>query len=527
MLVNKHNLILTTIISSLIVSGCTPKPYKEATQNITNTQQQIQDITQQAQTTAPPVVNNNGYYIDTNPISLNKPPAWLKQNVQFHSEQIPLNLLMKRLLRYTPTVVNYAPDVNKDELVSLNYRGPLKGALDEIAAETGDHYQTSTHTIDWSALITKTLDISFMPGSSNYLIGQLQEQQNTQQNNQQNTGQINDQQFSNLEAQLSIWKDMEHTLNDLKSKTGKVEISEATTTVTVHDHPANVAAMTAYIKHLNRELSREVLIKVQVLQLQLDKQFNLGINWNLIINALNTKFNLMGALASSTNVVANNIISRNADSALATLQIGEDDGSHALIEALGKQGKLSIVTQPQVVTMNDQIASIKITENTGYIESVNSSFTENYVTTSITPGTITDGFTLYLLPRITNNAVYMQISSTLSNLVRLDKESTVPPSDETENHNSSSSSSSSQQQNNQQQYQAIQVPTTTQKSFNQRSVVEDRHTLVIAGFKNVRNEANSASLFGIEPLGGKGSESNNTETVVLITPIIIPRATDG
>ena len=161
--------------------------------------------------------------------------------------------------------------------------------------------------------------------------------------------------------------------------------------------------------------------------------------------------------------------------------------------------------------MNNQIASIRITQDTGYIQSVNMSRADNYFTTSITPGSVTDGFTLYILPRIQNNKVYMQISSRIASLTALQKESTEPTSVE----------SGSQKLTGDQQYNAIEVPTIASKEFNQRSVVPDRSTLIIAGYKRLRDQTKSAKYFEMAPLGGHGSQSATVETLVLITPIIL------
>ncbi len=322
---------------------------------------------------------------------------------------------------------------------------------------------------------------------------------------------MDDQQYSNLQGHLSVWRDLRNTLHQLKSKDGRVIISESTTTVTASDHPANIRAMSKYIASLNKNLSQQVAIRIQVLDIELSKDFNLGINWNLVAKMVHHSIPdlaLSGNLSTATNLVANNIIDRGGNSGLAGFRVGDEGGSNALVNALSQQGKLRVVTKPEVVTMNNQIASIRITQDTGYIESVNQSYAENYVTTSITPGTVTDGFTLYLLPKIQGNKVYMQISSTISNLVKLDKQSTIP-----------TGVTANSTSNN--QYNAIEVPTIAEKVFNQRSVVRSGSTLIIAGYKRLRDQTSNAKLFGIDGLGSKGAKTKNVETLVLITPTIL------
>ena len=221
---------------------------------------------------------------------------------------------------------------------------------------------------------------------------------------------------------------------------------------------------------------------------------------------------LTGSLSSATNLVATNLVNQQGNTGLAGFQIGSSgsDNSHFLLNALSQEGRVRVVTKPQVVTMNDQIASIRITQDTGYIKSITSSQFEQYQTTTITPGTITDGFTLYILPKIQDQDVYMQISSRIANLLSLQKVSNEPTNLE----DSSSVKTNSQ-------FSAIMVPTIAAKEFNQRSVIRSGSTLIIAGYKRLRDQTSDAKMFGVSALGGQGSQSRNVETLVLITPTIL------
>jgi hypothetical protein len=67
----------------------------------------------------------------------------------------------------------------------------------------------------------------------------------------------------------------------------------------------------------------------------------------------------------------------------------------------------------------------------------------------------------------------------------------------------------------------IQVPNVTQKQFNQRSIVASGDTLILAGFRQVENRANAMQMFQSQELGGKAAMEQTTETIVLITPIIL------
>ena len=506
---------LCCVLSTCLLVGCDPKIYQEVNHSIDHTQSQLAGAKLHADHAVPPVVIKSGFYVSDKAVSLQKKPKWLTQKVTLQADQLPIQVLMSRLFQGKDVVTTFDYSVQADRSVSLDYSGTVEGALDDIANATGYVYQIEGSHLIWSAYQTKVFNISFMPGASNYLLGRGAGSSSKEQVSTGTTsiGGLDDHQYNNLQGRISVWRDLAKTLRQLKSPKGKVEISESTTSVTVHDHPSNVAQMQSYIDKLNHSLSQEVAIKVQVLDVELDKEFNYGINWGLVSRFLHNTYSLQANMGTATNLALGDVV-RSTSSALAQFQIGRAQHG-ALLEALSKQGRVSTVTQPQVITLNNQIASIRITRNTGYIASVSSTSTANAgSTSSITPGNIESGFTLYVLPKIKGKKVYMQISSKIAQLVKLDKVSNEP----TENPNSSATVAPG---DNTPQYQAIEVPTLTSKSFNQRSVVGSGTTLVIAGYQQLNDRADNAKLFGVSALGGKGSESTNEQTLILITPIIL------
>ena len=503
----KFILALSTVV---FFSGCAHTPFKTSNAHVRTTQQEIQQDLANYTTTKPPVVTHHGYYISTTPYKLQHQPKWMKRQVTLEAKNLPLSILMSRLLEGSGVTASYDETILPGRLVSIDYAGDVSGALKRAAALTHYNYALSQYDIAWSAFVTKTFNVSFMPGSSSYLVGQSQNRQ--RQVNNSATGQpnhLNDMQYSNLQGRLSVWDDLRNTLDELKSKTGKVVVSESTTSVTVHDHPANVHVIANYILAMNKSLSQEVGIRVQVIEVDLNNDYNFGIDWNVVKHILKTRIALTGNLAAASNLVATNLVSQLSNSAIGGFQLGKsgDNNSHFLLNALSQEGKVRVVTKPQVVTMNNQIASIKITQDTGYIQSISSSQFEQYQTTTITPGSVTDGFTLYLLPKIQGDKVYMQISSRIASLLALQKVSNEPSNVESSSTNT--------------QFSAIEVPTIASKEFNQRSVVRSGSTLIIAGYKRLRDQTSNSKMFGVSALGGQGSQGKNVETLMLITPTIL------
>ncbi len=542
--------IMLASLSAAIIVGCAAETYAEAhkrtnpihQQYFENTQQTSQSFRQHKKLTVKNQQKNRAQiaavnsvsqklhqkpkqsitspqvlHFEQNPLNIQHPvnakklPAWMLRTVSVRAHKMPLNLLMQHLLGNEQQIA-YDNTVSPHRLVSMDYFGPLKGALDNVASQTHYHYVSTENAINWSAFVTRTFNISFMPGSSSYVMRQLS---NSKLNK------MNRQHYTNLKNRLSIWKDLQHTLNKLKSADGKVIVSQSTTTVTVQDHPDNMRVITKYIANLNKTLSQEVAIRVQVLEIALHKKYKYGIDWNQIAHRLGTNFKLTGNLSKAKQAENQFMVNYNK-SRSPYLHAGNSHKnlSLALLKALEEQGRLHIITRPQIITMNNQIASIRITQDKSYLQSVNSSFTEKYIMTSVVPGIVTSGFSLFLLPKIQADKIYLQISSVLSSLISMEKRKAQTVM--TDHHGENNLLAG--------QYQRVtlELPTLTESIFNQRSIIHSGSTLVIAGFKRfndafdkTKSSKAHARIRGHSKGHDNALYNRNVQTVILITPTII------
>jgi type IVB pilus formation R64 PilN family outer membrane protein len=458
---------------------------------------------------SPTVVTKKGYYADTNPVALGQ-PAWLNRHIHFRGDNLPFSFMVNQILRETDAVVSYQDDLKTDKPVSMDYKGTIKGALDNLALSADYAYTLKDGSVIWSPYVTKELDISFMPGSSDYTLGREAQTSAQMRGDITTVTALDDSQHSSLKATLSVWKDLTTSLNNLKSKDGTVNVSEATTTAMVHDHPSNVRAIEDYVDQLNKEMSKQVQLKVQVLQVELDKAHEYGIDWNMTQHWFNSEQNLSSP--NMFNAAAPAGISTDATSGITSLRLGTVS-NNVIIRALETQGKLSVVTEPNVMTMNNQVAEIRITRDTSYLQKSEQSISEGTATNSISPGVVTDGFTLYILPKIKNNQVYLDVSSTIAVLTKLDTINNLGGINQPVNPSQTTTTGLD--------IITIQVPTLAQKRFNLKSMVDNGSTLVIAGFKELTDQHNTAKMFDTTFLGSQGVGKVNTETVILITPVII------
>lgn len=522
------------------LSACTTPMYNQTQANVADVVDRVNDARHKSDDSAKPapvLMVNEGLYVDKTPISLAKQPSWLKNKIILRGDQLPFSYYSRTIAGGggREVLTYYQVGLDQTSQVSLNYSGTVKGALDLLAAKTGYIYTVYGNKVNWQAFVTKTFDVAFMPGTSGYQMGKSSggssggaSGNNAAQGGVTVSSIVNDntdQEYSNLTGKLSVWNDLKNAISQMLSADGKVMVSESTTSVTVRDRPSNVATIGKYIENLNHNLSRQVLVKVEVLDVSLTSAFNFGINWQVIKQSMGSQFQLNANYGTPISISSLNPFVQTTSlftgtNGLPQLGVANNEqnstGVTALVNALTQQGKVSVVTQPRVVCLNNQVSVIRITAQTGYLASVqttalgassgSTTVNNNTITSQVTPGTVVTGLTLYILPKIMKEKVYLQVNADLTTLLNIQ---TI-------------SSQGNGQATTSSQAPLIQVPSTTQKQFNQRAVIGNGDTLILSGFKQVANTANAMQLFNSQDLGGKAATQANSETIVLITPIILP-----
>ena len=521
--------IVLLFAAAFMLSACNSPVYNQTENNVADVVIKSKAAIQQSDNSGrvrPSLVMNKGLYVDKTPISLYRNPGWLRNHVVIKGERLPFSFYSRRVGAGAGehVLTKYQNELNQKVNLSIDYSGTVKGALDLLASRTGYIYVINGNSVYWQEFITKTYDIAFMPGGTNYLMGKASGGGTASApaagaaatSNFTNSDSSVDQYSSLSGKNLSVWTDVESTIKELLSADGAVTVSQATTSLTVRDRPTNVKLVGQYVSNLNSKLSKQVLVKIQILEVDLQNDFNMGLNWQIIAKAFhNSPFVLngnYGTPVSITDLVAQSSLPGTVPTTqpipptvpqFGTQGNGGIPSYTILFNALNQQGKTSIVSEPRVVALNNQVSVIKITEQQGYVASVQNTTlagtsgtaTTSTVTSQITPGNVITGITLYVLPKIMDNKIFMQVNADLS----VNKGITTFTSGGG----------------------TVQLPTITSKSFNQRSVIRSGETLILSGMRQLTNEANATQMLKSQALGGRASTQGNSETVILITPIIL------
>ena len=365
-------------------------------------------------------------------------------------------------------------------LISLDYDGDLHGLLDYVASRTGVQWTYSGGQIRFFRMVSRTIAMRSLPGNL------------TQSGGVQLGGGMS----MNSDSEMNIWSGIEKNLTKMVSRVGWFSVDSTMGLVTVRDSVSNVEAVERYLDGINRQLSRQVSLNVEVLQVTLNNKFQRGIDWNYVQKI--TGMGLLAAVAApsvTTNTGSVGFIRANADGSTSNL----------LIKALESFGRVSTSYSSVINTMNRQPVPLGLINTQSYLKQITPSAVSGAGSVSfgppgLTPGEVVTGFNITLLPVILDsNMVLLQCGVAISSL----KEIT----------SFTSGSGLSQQ--------TIQQPNVSSFVTQQRMAVRSGDTVVLSGFETASTDSKQSDLVRDTVPGSRSSSRDRTTLVLMITPRLL------
>ncbi|MGP0148056.1 PilN family type IVB pilus formation outer membrane protein [Pseudomonas oryzihabitans] len=395
------------------------------------------------------------------------------------------------------------------QVSGLKYSGKASGLLDEVTARLGLGWRYShvERAVRISYFETRVFEVwSF--GDKQVIASTVKSGMATAAGTSGSTsggsstssgvsGDAGSNQSTTVTLESSILQDIQNNVKAMLSVSpaGRMYLAPSTGTLTVTDRPEVISRVEAYLNSTNRSITQQVLFNVKVFEVTLTDSDQLGLNWAAVYKSLNTKWglslsNTVSGISTSATSASIGIVNT-ADSAWA--------GSNAIVQALAEQGRVSNVRSPSVTTLNLQPAPLQIGNVQGYLASSQTTTTASVgSSTSLTPGTITSGFNMTLLPRVLeHDELLLMVSINMSS----------KPTFQTFTSNGSS----------------VQLPDYDAKSLSPKVKLRSGQTLILSGFEELSENAKKsgvgdAGFFGLG--GGRTRTSGHSVLVVLITPIV-------
>ena len=193
------------------------------------------------------------------------------------------------------------------------------------------------------------------------------------------------------------WPEIEEQIAGLVSEETRVTVSPASASVTVSGAPADVRKVRGYLGWLNREVLRPVTLSVHLYAVRFERESDHGVD-----------LSLSETLGSSVGLsVAGDTVSLIRPS-------GAEDTLAAAVRALSRAGTVSRVLSADIPSLNGKPAQFLELTNEAYLKELRTTAGEGVAQTELVPGTVSSGFALSYLARITGpDEVLVRLSASL------------------------------------------------------------------------------------------------------------------
>jgi MSHA type pilus biogenesis protein MshL len=224
--------------------------------------------------------------------------------------------------------------------------------------------------------------------------------------------------------QNTFWADVTAELNGLARPGESIAVNKLAGVALVTAPPARQDDFRAFIRLLNRRIARQVRISAKVLEVALTSEGSLGVDWNQA--ATQAGGLTFGPLSSATAVSVVNGAALTAPTFTGTIAVGKIS---AVVHALASQGDVHAVSNPSVLTLNNQTAFVKVgTEQTFFSLANSTTLNQPGVTTpfsstqnSYAQNAITIGTVLYVTPEVNaDDSVTVDVLPAITNLIGVD-----------------------------------------------------------------------------------------------------------
>lgn len=291
----------------------------------------------------------------------------------------------------------------------------------------------------------------------------------------------------------SLYDEIESVLANSISESGKFSVSRQLSTVTVVDTPSNLKRIERFIKTINENASKQIMLRVQVMDIESNNSGDYGVDWDAIFGGSSR----IGASAATS------FLSEGGEMFSMSVLDGNLAGTAVGLRSLAEKTNVSTSINTNVHTSNGRPVPLKVGAETSYIATIEVDHpddgSDRSPTISPTPGEMTTGFMLNILPRINSSGdVSMTLGLDISEGV-ID-ERTFPDGT------------------------MIGLPDIFSRSFIQRAVAGNGSPVMLAGFERTRSESTDSRIGSKVSwlLGGRQQSSNRkVMTVILITPYIM------
>ncbi|MEM7541859.1 MAG: secretin N-terminal domain-containing protein [Pseudomonadota bacterium] len=321
--------------------------------------------------------------------------------------------------------LNIVADQDVGGSITADFRDlPFDQAMDAMLASLGLYWQQEGKLVRVRARQTRTFVIDYIRlvrGGSGSALAQISSGQSGSEGGGDGGGGGDNGAITiEHEDTVEFWKELEEQLETLVSESGRLVINRMAGTVQVSDHYLRVTDIGTYIAAINRAIHRQVEIDVRIVEVTLNEDFSLGIDWSRISDPGSEGVGFDFQTSGIVQQPSGGFIAKLPSIAASIFNPTGNGGFEfvAMLDALKEQGTVRVVSQPQVRVLNNQSAMIKVgTDRTFFRREVTTNNTSAGSTLEAedVPQVVTEGIVLSLTPQIaTNGWIMLDVSPVIT-----------------------------------------------------------------------------------------------------------------
>lgn len=403
----------------------------------------------------------------------------------------------------------------------ITYEGPISGLLDVVGKRFDVTWESSNGQVRIARTATKTFRLVALPGSTsgNNTISSTQNSSSGSSGGGSSGGgggggssggsggggssgkSVSTSQSASINFEnLSAWESVTAAVKTMLSGSDKLAVNPALGTLTVTAGPTALERVERFVEDTNAAMGKQVVLNVKIYALTMSEGDNYGINWEAVYSNLKgasmTLTSAYGGVNQAASVMGVKILSSSNPGSVYNFWTG----SNAMIAALSTQGQVSETFSTTLATLNNQPVPVQVGSQQSYVQSSSVTQTANVgSSSSINPGQLNLGLDMNFVPHVQEDGrILLQYGMTLSNLTSM---ATFTSNGST-----------------------VQLPNVDVRSFIQRVSVRTGETLVLTGFDQNGNNAQSQGVGSANmPLlgGGVVGQKKRTIMVILVQPSLI------
>lgn len=404
----------------------------------------------------------------------------------------------------------------------IAYEGPLSGLLERLSGYFGVNWRYDGSTVTFTRFETRVFTVEALPGTQTVQEGMQDDTSSSSgssgsssagSSSGSSTSSIT--QNSKFSIDIKYWEELDKIIGAMLGGIGNVVVSPSLGSVTVTTTPEVMQTVANYLAQENARISRQIAVNVEIYSVSLSR----GIDFNIAFNtALRRLANFSGNFAGASAPTTVSGFSGGGALSLAILNPHGHTGEVTdIFSALSGIGDTTKVAKFPLITLNNRPVSRRVGRDVSYVATATSNTTgagtsSTFAGTSLTPGTVHQGFSVQMTPRLLDDGrILLQYSLSIIDVISIVSFNSVTGSGAADATSAAGSST-------------IELPTTANRIFVQQSVLKSGSTLFLGGAEETDTQQNAQGVGDPNFYGlGGGISSGGTHTMLFfaITPQVI------